>query len=184
MAYPMLIAAIAIQTTRSPQNPVVPAAIPLIGMPRAIEPSATTGTTLSCFDVSAGGGRHLSEPGVHAGIDLLADPLHKGVDNCVPVLGGQFVMGLCSRAKLPSGQRWISHNTSYSAPYREQANHRLLCGTPAAQDPPQITQQGAGLRATTAPSEPRTHSSRHGARSRPWTGANCPLLSRPRGAGR
>jgi hypothetical protein len=54
MAYPMLIAAIAIQTTRSPQNPVVPAAIPLIGMPRAIEPSATTGSMLSCFDASAG----------------------------------------------------------------------------------------------------------------------------------
>jgi hypothetical protein len=54
MAYPILIAAIAIQTTRSPQNPVVPAAIALIGMPRAIEPSAMTGSMLSCLDVSAG----------------------------------------------------------------------------------------------------------------------------------
>ena len=32
------------------------------------------------------------EPGIHAGIDLLANPLHKGLDNRVPVLGAQFVM--------------------------------------------------------------------------------------------
>ena len=36
--------------------------------------------------------RRLGEPGIHAGIDLLADPLHKGLDNRVPVLGAEFVM--------------------------------------------------------------------------------------------
>jgi hypothetical protein len=91
----MLIAAIAIQTTRSPQIPAgwLPdaTAIPLIGMPR--------GNRAKRHDLHVEllrrwrkVRRRPGEPGIHAGIDLLADPLHKGLDNRVPVLGVEFVM--------------------------------------------------------------------------------------------
>ena len=106
-------AAIATQTTSSPQNPAgcapAAAATALSGMPSTIEPSAIT-AGCTCLGGRAGGdsaGRpHLGcDPAIHPGIDLADDAIEERLDDRALIVGPELAVDFRGGANLFGGKR-------------------------------------------------------------------------------